>query len=119
MRRAWVIDDDPDVRAFLSASLDGLGHRVIEAESGEDALRRLSRSEPELLLVDYAMPAMNGADVARAVRESRPDLPIIFVTGYAETDQLEAALGSDAPVLRKPFTAAQLAKAMAENLPRR
>jgi CheY-like chemotaxis protein len=56
---------------------------------------------PDLVLLDYAMPLMHGADVARA-RGQPSALPIVFVTGYAETDQLEAALGPDAPVLRKP-----------------
>ena len=52
---------------------------------------------------------MNGADVARLARAEYPQLPIVFVTGYAETDRLEAALGPNAPLLRKPFTVAQLA----------
>jgi CheY-like chemotaxis protein len=55
--------------------------------------------------------------VARAVRRTHPELPIIFVTGYAETEQLEAALGPDVPILRKPFTVAQLAVALDDQLP--
>jgi CheY-like chemotaxis protein len=61
---------------------------------------------------------MNGADVAREARRLHPGLPIIFVTGYAESEQLESALGCDVPVLRKPFTLAQLAAAVEENLRR-
>jgi CheY-like chemotaxis protein len=69
-----------------------------------------------MALIDYAMPGMTGAEAARAARELYPDLPILFVTGYAESEQLEAALGRDVPVLRKPFTLAELEAALAEHL---
>jgi CheY-like chemotaxis protein len=55
---------------------------------------------------------MNGAEVAREARKLRPGIPIIFVTGYAESEQLESALGDDIPLLRKPFTLAQLGAAV-------
>ena len=111
-----VVDDDPEVRAFLSDSLASLGHGVCVAGSGEEALAILAECAPDLALIDYAMPGMHGADVARAARKLLPDLPIVFVTGYAETGQLEAALGPGAPVLRKPFSVDQLADAVEENL---
>jgi PAS domain S-box-containing protein len=114
--RVLVVDDDDDVRAFLIASLEGLGHEVVAAENGEEGLARLRERRPDLALIDYAMPNMHGAEVARAAREIAPDLPIVFVTGYAESEQLEAALGSEVPVLRKPFTLAELAAAVAENV---
>jgi CheY-like chemotaxis protein len=104
-----VIDDDADVRSFITDALEGLGHRVEEADSGEAGLAKLGDCEPDLILVDFAMPGMNGADVARQVRERHCDLPVIFVTGYAESEQLEAALGADVPVLRKPFALDDLA----------
>ena len=110
--RIMVVDDDSDVRAFLVDSLESLGHKVSAAGSGEDALAMLAECAPELAFIDYAMPGMHGADVARAAREVLPDLPIVFVTGYAETDQLFAALGADAPILRKPFTVSDLADAV-------
>jgi PAS domain S-box-containing protein len=114
--RVLVVDDDDDVRAFLIASLEGLGHEVVAAENGEDGLARLRERRPDLALIDYAMPNMHGADVARAAREIAPGLPIVFVTGYAESEQLEAALGTEVPVLRKPFTLAELAAAVAQNV---
>jgi CheY-like chemotaxis protein len=114
-----VIDDDRDVRAFLSAALEGIGHRVLLAQDGPEGLLKLQTSTPDLVLLDYAMPLMHGAEVARAARVSHPELPIVFVTGYAESDQLEAALGRDAPVLRKPFTVAQLAAVLDRHLPAR
>jgi PAS domain S-box-containing protein len=115
--RVLVVDDDPDVRAFLAGSLEALGHEVVAAEGGAEALARLEGWTPDIALIDYAMPGMHGADLARAVRERLPDIPIVFVTGYAETGQLEAALGPGAPVLRKPFTVGDLERAVAHNLP--
>ncbi len=114
-----VIDDDRDVRAFLSAALEGIGYRVLLAQDGPEGLAKIQASRPDLVLLDYAMPVMHGAEVARAARSAHPELPIVFVTGYAETDQLEAALGRDAPVLRKPFTVAQLAAVVEQHLPAR
>jgi CheY-like chemotaxis protein len=112
-----VIDDDGDVRTFLNSSLQELGYRVISAPSGEEGLEQLEAHGPDLVLVDFAMPGMHGADVARAARKLHPELPIIFVTGYAETEQLEAALGNDVPVLRKPFSIAELGEAVERQIP--
>jgi PAS domain S-box-containing protein len=111
-----VVDDDADVRAFLAESLEGLGCTVVAASSGPEGLQALNGWRPDLALIDYAMPGMNGADAARAALKLHPGLPIVFVTGYAESEQLESALGGDVPVLRKPFTLAQLAAAVEENV---
>jgi nitrogen-specific signal transduction histidine kinase/CheY-like chemotaxis protein len=116
--RILVVDDDLDVRTFLQESLEGLGHQVLALESGEDAMARLEDWKPDLALIDYAMPGMNGADTARAARAIMADLPIIFVTGYAESEKLEAALGPSVRVLRKPFTIDALEAAVGEALVR-
>jgi PAS domain S-box-containing protein len=114
--RILVVDDDPEVRSFLEESLRGLGHEVLALASAAEALARLEEWRPDLALIDYAMPGMNGADAARAARRIAPALPIIFVTGYAESEKLEAALGPAVPVLRKPFAVEALAAAVARNL---
>ena len=111
-----VVDDDRDVRAFLSAALESMGHRVLVARDGAEGLARIKTGPPDLVLLDYAMPVMHGAEVARSARADYPNLPIVFVTGYADTGQLEAALGREAPLLRKPFTVAQLAAMVERHL---
>lgn len=111
-----IIDDDPDVRDFLADSVQGLGHRAVVAQSGEEGLQILASEQPDLILLDYAMPAMHGAEVARSVRSSHPGLPIVFVTGYAESEKMDAVLGADVAVLRKPFTMSQLAEILREKL---
>jgi PAS domain S-box-containing protein len=113
--RILVIDDDADVRAFLVDSLAGLGHEVSACEGGEEGLARLREWEPHLALIDYAMPGMHGAEVARAAHEILPALPIVFVTGYAESEKLEA-VGGNVQVLRKPFTVVDLEAAVEANL---
>jgi PAS domain S-box-containing protein len=112
-----LVDDDDDVRLFLADALRGLGHDVVACTDGAAALERLEARRPDLLLADFAMPGMNGAELARAARALAPGLPILFVTGYAESDQLEAALGGEAAaVLRKPFSIDDLAHMVAARL---
>ena len=101
--RVLIVDDDPDVRQFLVESLDVLGFAVIQAEDGQAGLAELERSAPDLMILDFAMPGMNGAEVIKRVRQSRPDLPIILITGFAESDAIDAIVRPDLPVLRKPF----------------
>lgn len=107
--RILVVDDDADVRTFVAETLKGFGHEVAACADGAEALARLDKADPELALIDFTMPGMNGAELARELRQRRRGLPMAFVTGYAETGQLEAALGPDVPVLRKPFGVADLA----------
>ncbi len=114
--RILIVDDDPDVRAFLAGAVTDLGHAVREAEDGPAALAALAESAPDLMLVDFAMPGMNGAEVARTARQMFPDLPIVFVTGFAQSDQLDAGF-ADVPLLKKPFGIAALASAIRSALP--
>ena len=81
-----------------------------------NGLDAIERTDPQLLVVDFAMPGMNGADVAQAVRDRRPDLPIIFASGYAETAAIEKAAGAHAVVLRKPFRIDELETVVAAAL---
>jgi signal transduction histidine kinase len=111
-----VVEDDADVRAFLTSTLEGLGYRVKAAESGDEGLRLLGETRPDIMLVDYAMPGLNGADVARAARSSNPELPIVFVTAHADTDALSTAIEPSAPVLLKPFGARELAAVVDRNI---
>jgi len=106
--KVLLVDDDNAVREVTAGILQDLGYRVVEAGSGGAALDMLDKqSQIDLLLVDFAMPGMNGAEVAREVHARRPDLPILFVTGYADTEALAAA--GDDGILRKPFVQKELA----------
>ena len=113
-----VIDDDPDVRRFLADSLDTFGYAVLEADSGPAGLEVLARVTPDLVVIDYAMPGMTGADVARQARARHPSLPILFASGYAETRALEDVADEHIRILRKPFRIDDLQDAVAKALRR-
>jgi len=103
-----VVDDDSAVREVTAEILGELGYRVIEAGSGGEALHLLERGDRiDVMLVDFAMPGMNGAEVAREARARRPEVPILFVTGYADTAALEQA--GEGGILRKPYLERELA----------
>lgn len=80
-----VVDDDPLVLMNTAAMLEDLGHEVVEAISGEQALRVLRRGNGiDLLITDHVMPGMMGAELVAAIRSERPDLPIILASGDSE-----------------------------------
>ena len=112
-RTVLVVDDEPAVRALACETLQLLGYRVLEAESGAAALEIMQAVRPDIMLFDYAMPVMNGAELARLARQRWPDAPIVFASGYADTAQVEAALGGEAVILRKPFNMETLAQTIA------
>jgi PAS domain S-box-containing protein len=109
--KVLVIDDDPDVRRFIVQCLETLNYDVTQAEHGEAGLARLEADKPKLLIVDFAMPGLNGAAVAAEARRRRPGLPVILITGYADTKAVERVVGTDA-ILRKPFKVEDLANSM-------
>ncbi len=111
-----VVDDDPDVRRVLVDSIDAIGYRVVEASDGPSGLAALAEHAPDLMMVDFAMPGMNGAEVARAARLLQPELPIVFASGYADTAAIEGVLGPEVAMLRKPFRIEELQSVLAEAL---
>lgn len=103
-----VVDDEQLVRAQIVRALTELGYRVLEAESGEEALEKVRERRPILVILDYVMPGMDGAETAREMLNIHPDLPIVFSTGHGPLRALREAAGSDASVLQKPFTLSEL-----------
>ncbi len=108
-KRVLVIEDDSEVRAMLVESLKMLGYNVTEAADGRAGLNRLEDDNPDLLMVDFAMPGMNGIDVIAEARKMRRDLPVILATGYADIDISGLAV-ERCTVLRKPFQLDDLAR---------
>ncbi|WP_414705488.1 GAF domain-containing protein [Pseudomonas sp.] len=106
---ALLVDDEEFVRASTAYMLTELGYSVIEAASGEEALALLENGQPfELLVTDHLMPGINGTELARAVRKSRPGTEILLVSGYAELEGLDP----DLPRLAKPFRKKELAASL-------
>jgi CheY-like chemotaxis protein len=112
-----VVDDDPDVREVAVSSLESLGYHMLAAESGLAALDLLARSGPvDLLIVDMAMPGMNGVELIRRARERRGDLRAMLVTGYADIAAFAPAEGD--LILQKPYRLERLAENVADALRR-
>ena len=104
-----LVDDDSAVREVTAAELRDLGHTVLEAGSGAGALDVIERERKiDLVLLDYAMPGMSGAEVARRVQAKRPALAILFITGFADRTALAGV--SEAHVVGKPFVENELAE---------
>ncbi len=106
-----VVDDDEDVRSLAVASLTAHGYEVIETDGGAAALAIIEGTRPvDVMVVDYAMPGLNGAQLAAETRRRRPSLPFVFITGYADTRSLP--LGPEDTLLRKPFRLSDLTLAV-------
>jgi CheY-like chemotaxis protein len=101
-----VVDDDPLIAMSTAGMLEDLGHTVIEANSGTQALEILRTGRNvDLMVTDLAMPGMNGVELTARVRETHPQLPVLLATGYAE---LPSVKGSGLPRLTKPYEQADL-----------
>jgi PAS domain S-box-containing protein len=106
-----VIDDDPDVRDFIVTTLEEQGYRVRQASDGERGLKEAARAAPDLVILDFVMPGLSGSEVANRLLAKRPGQPILFVSGYSETEAVRG-VAPDAPLLAKPFRAEALDKAV-------
>jgi signal transduction histidine kinase/ActR/RegA family two-component response regulator len=105
-----VVDDDHAVRQVTVEMARDLGCEVVQASGGEEGLAALSALSrvPRFILLDYAMPGMNGLQLARAIRAQGVTSPIVLVTGYAELSDVDVSTGHLAGLLRKPFTIREL-----------
>ena len=115
-----IVEDNPEVRAVAVARLERLGYRVVEAGTAAEAMARLKDGlKVDAVFSDVVMPGeLSGFDLARWIRTNRPALPVLLTSGFAE----DVARGSDPeplPVLRKPYTQAELASALGDALARR
>lgn len=112
-----LVEDEDMVRAVAERALVRQGYTVLSAENGEAALELLETSgRPDLLISDVVMPTMDGPTMVRRVRERYPDLPVLFMSGYAE-EQLRRSIDLDVVAfLPKPFSVQQLAEAARDML---
>ncbi|RVT39871.1 response regulator [Sphingobium algorifonticola] len=110
--RILVIDDDTAVRETVVEALEAMGAAVQEAARGTTGIAMAEAEDYDIVLLDFAMPDMNGAAVAQAIAKKRPRLPIIFASGYADTDALDAAMDGAVTMLRKPFSHRDLVTAI-------
>lgn len=116
-----IVEDEPDIRQFISRVLELEGHRVLRAEDGEEGLK-IARANPiTMLLLDLRMPGQDGWMVLKQMKSSPKlrDIPVIMLTASVGEDQQEKAFSMGAAdYLVKPLSAASLKKAVARVLKR-
>ena len=107
-----VVEDDEDVRAFVSNTLRDLSYVVFEADSGESALQIVDNGHHiDLLLSDVILPNQNGRELANMLLGKRPQLKILFMTGYSRNAIVhQGRLDPGVQLIQKPFTRTTLAK---------
>jgi CheY-like chemotaxis protein len=106
-RVVLVVDDDAGVRGFVAVVLHTEGYRVLTAVHGAEALECIARQRPDLVLLDLAMPVMDGWQVQRALRDQGVHVPLIFMSA-GHNARIEAERHGAHGYLAKPFTAAEL-----------
>jgi two-component system cell cycle sensor histidine kinase/response regulator CckA len=116
--RILLVEDEDAVRTFSTRALSNKGYEVIDADSGETAIKALAEKaggKIDLLITDVIMPIMDGPTLAQRLRQQTPNLKIIFISGYTE-EKLKDHMGENIWFLPKPFTLKQLAAKVKEAL---
>ncbi|MBL6975945.1 MAG: PAS domain S-box protein [Deltaproteobacteria bacterium] len=116
-----LAEDEGTVRGLARKVLEGLGYEVLEASNGLEALAVFEedKARVDLLLTDVIMPEMNGRDLAERLRSERPDLPVLFISGYTDQETARSGIGvAGAAFLQKPFTPERLAQGVRSVLDR-
>lgn len=112
-----VVEDDARVRAIVTRQLKVLGYSTLEAATAEEALRALDGGARfDLLLTDVVLPGLTGHELASRVSTSRPELPVVFMSGYTEDMIPQAQLDAGVTLLPKPFQLAELARVLRQKL---
>lgn len=111
-----VVDDDALVRAAILRAVSELGYAAEAAESGAAAIAAVRRRGYDLVILDFLMPGLDGAETARELTVLEPDLPILFSTGHAALRALRADAGDEVRILEKPFTLDELEALLREHI---
>ena len=119
MSRILLCDNEQSLRTLMRASLDGLGHEIHEATTGDEGLRLARELAPDLVLLDMMMPGRSGLEVLQELRAdpSFADTAVVMVTARVQADDREAAMAAGADgFLSKPFRPAELVALVSELL---
>jgi len=120
-RTILIMDDDPQLRRLMKRTLEGMGYLVLEADSGETAESVSSKHQGriDLLIADLIMPRIDGFVASARLLRTRPEMKLLFVSGYAEiSPSVRESLGElkDTPFLAKPYTNSELLEKVSEIL---
>lgn len=116
VHRILIVDDNPDFRVAMRLQLETLGYEVLEAPERSAEIETALEESPDLLLLDYHMPYINGVRAANAALAQRPDLPVLFLAGDFELSMLKEMIPAPIHALPKPFGADDLQQNIASLL---
>ncbi len=120
MPNILIVDDEADMRFAARMLLERSGHTVAEADNGEAALAKIDENAFDLVLLDMRLPGMDGVQILQKIREKKPELPVIMVTGYGNVELAEQALQQGADhYLSKPFHNKELIDVITKTLEKR
>ena len=113
-----VVDDEEIIRSLFKKTLEELGHKVVAAETGLKGLELLKQRDFAMVFLDLKMPGMDGAELFRQIKTTKPQLPVIIITGYPDSDIMARAL-AQAPfgLMNKPFDESDIITAVNTFLP--
>jgi excisionase family DNA binding protein len=113
-----VVDDEEVVRSLFKKTLEELGHKVVAAETGLKGLKLVEQQDFAMAFLDLKMPGVDGAELFRQIKTIRPQLPVIIITGYPDSDIMARAL-AQAPfgLMHKPFNESDIIAAVNTFLP--
>ncbi len=112
--KVLIADDDRTIRALLGDMITDLGHAVVAAENGADAVELADRERPDVVILDFLMPKLSGLDALKEMRARGLTMPVVLLTAISDSSMREIE-GSDAPdaILEKPFKRKTIEKALA------
>jgi CheY-like chemotaxis protein len=117
-RHILIVDDDDSVRESASAMAEELGHHVTRASSGQEALEMIQNNQlPDLIIMDFAMPDMNGAESVKLLLDNGIKVPVLFASGFSDTSAIQTILSGEYPMLKKPFNMQTLGESIEKILP--
>jgi len=118
--RVLVIDDDPGVRDYMEALVSRQGYEVSAAADGEEALRNLETTQPDLITLDVVLPGMDGLQTLEKLKQRLPDVPVVMLSGHGQARNIVEAMRRGASdFLRKPFEVEELELAFQKALEKR
>jgi excisionase family DNA binding protein len=113
-----VVDDEETIRSLFKKTLEELGHKVVAAETGLKGLELLKQQDFAMVFLDLKMPGMDGAEFFHQIKTTKPQLPVIIITGHPDSDIMARAL-AQAPfgLMNKPFNGSDIITAVNTFLP--
>lgn len=111
MTKVLLVDDEVGILVILDALLSDAGYRTVLAGNGKQALELFASEQPDAVVLDWMMPILDGPATARAIRELRPQIPIVMMSG-ADEQALQLHYRDYSAFVRKPFRAAQALEAI-------